>query len=176
MNRSFFFLLIFALLTGIPAVASAQTGFTQQDRELLIKLNVKVEQMEERFEQIDLRFKELREDMNKRFEQVDKRFEQVDKRFEQVNMQFEQVQTQYGYLIKILVAVILAFAGIVGANIAIVVWDRRSMTKPFEEKTKKMEDEILENKERIASLIKALRELAPHDQKLAEILRSFSLL
>ena len=176
MNRFLFFLLILALLTGIPAAASAQTGFTQQDRELLIKLNVKVEEMEKRFEQIDLRIKELREDMNKRFEQVDKRFEQVDKRFEQVNLQFEQVQAQYGYLIKILVAVILAFAGIVGANIAIVVWDRRSMTKPFEEKTKKMEDEIVENKERIASLIKALRELAPHDQKLAEVLRSFSLL
>ena len=134
MNRFLFFLLILALLTGIPAAASAQTGFTQQDRELLIKLNVKVEEIDKRFEQIDLRFKELREDMNKRFEQVDKRFEQVDnrfeqvdKRFEQVNLQFEQVQAQYGYLIKILVAVILAFAGIVGANIAIVVWDRRSM-------------------------------------------------
>ena len=120
MKRFALSLLLATLFTGIPAAAFAQTGFTQQVRELLIKLNVKVEEMEKRFEQIDLRFKELREDMNKRFEQMDKRFEQV-------HLQFEQVQAQYGYLIKILVAVILAFAGIVGANIALVVWDRRSM-------------------------------------------------
>ena len=148
MNRSLFFLLIFALLTGTSTAASAQTGFTQQDRELLIKLNVKVEEMEKRF--------------TERFEQVDKRFEQVEQHFSSITI--------------IMAAIIAAFAGIVGANIAIVVWDRRSMTRPFEEKTKKMEDEIIENKERIASLIKALRELAPHDQKLAEVLRSFSLL
>ena len=148
MKRFALYLLLATLFTGIPAAASAQTGFTQQDRELLIKLNVKVEEMEKRF--------------TERFEQVDKRFEQVDKHFSSITI--------------IMAAIIAAFAGIVGANIAIVVWDRRSMTRPFEEKTKKMEDEILENKERIASLIKALRELAPHDQKLAEVLRSFSLL
>ena len=39
-------------------------GFTQKDRELLISLNVKVEEIDKRFEQID-----------KRFEQIDKRFE-----------------------------------------------------------------------------------------------------
>ena len=155
MKRFALSLLLATLFTGIPAAAFAQTGFTQQVRELLIKLNVKVEEMEKRF--------------TERFEQVDKRFEQVDKRFEQVDKHFSSITT-------IMAAIIAAFAVIVGANIAIVVWDRRSMTRPFEEKTKKMEDEIIENKERIASLIKALRELAPHDQKLAEILRSFSLL
>lgn len=42
------------------------TGFTQKDRELLIELKVKVQEIDKRFEQLD-----------KRFEQIDKRFEQM---------------------------------------------------------------------------------------------------
>jgi len=46
----------------------AENGFTQKDRELLIKLKVKMVEMDKRFEPIDKRISELREDMNKRFE------------------------------------------------------------------------------------------------------------
>ncbi|SFM92561.1 hypothetical protein SAMN05660836_01965, partial [Thermodesulforhabdus norvegica] len=59
-------------------------GFTQEDRERLIRLEttlqVFMEQVDKRFQQVDARFAELREDVNKRFEQVDRRFEQVDAR------------------------------------------------------------------------------------------------
>jgi len=48
--------------------AFAENGFTQKDRELLIKLKVKMVEMEKRFEPVDKRISELREDMNKRFE------------------------------------------------------------------------------------------------------------
>lgn len=41
----------------------AEDGFTQRDRELLIELKVKVQEIDKRFDQID-----------KRFEQIDKRF------------------------------------------------------------------------------------------------------
>ena len=67
------YLVLFALvLAAAPALAA--DGFTQQDRDLLIELKVRVDQFEKR--------------MDERFEKVDKRFEQVDKRFEQVNNRF----------------------------------------------------------------------------------------
>ena len=58
--------LLFLVFSVIPALA--ESGFTQKDRELLIKLKVKMVEMEKRFEPVDKRISELREDMNKRFE------------------------------------------------------------------------------------------------------------
>jgi len=55
---------ILFLSSAIPAVAS--DGFAKQDRELLLTLKVKMEQIDKRFEQID-----------KRFEQIDKRFGEI---------------------------------------------------------------------------------------------------
>ncbi len=47
----------------LPGSVAAESGFTQQDRELLIELRVRMLEIDKRFEQID-----------KRFEQVDQRF------------------------------------------------------------------------------------------------------
>ena len=58
--------LLFLVFSVIPAFA--EDGFTHKDRELLIKLKVKMVEMDKRFEPIDKRISELREDMNKRFE------------------------------------------------------------------------------------------------------------
>lgn len=102
-------LLLFVLLNITPT-AWCQTGFTQNDRELLIELKTRVSGIDKRFEQVDKRLAELREDMNKRFEQVDKRFEQVDKRFEQM-MSF----------VWILATI---FGAVIGITIGFALWDR----------------------------------------------------
>ena len=81
-----------AFIVAVLSVACpslAQDGFTQKDRELLIRLAVKMEEIDKRFEQVDKRF----EQVDKRFEQVDKRFEQVNKRFEQVDKRFDELRT-----------------------------------------------------------------------------------
>jgi len=60
------FLVILIVIVSTGGSALGMDGFTQKDRELLITLKVKVEEIDKRFEQID-----------KRFEQVDKRFDQM---------------------------------------------------------------------------------------------------
>jgi len=65
-QKSMVFFLVAILVFFFSAPARAADGFTQKDRELLITLKVKVEEIDKRFEQID-----------KRFEQIDKRFEQM---------------------------------------------------------------------------------------------------
>jgi uncharacterized protein (UPF0218 family) len=64
-----------------------------------------------------------------------------------------------------------------------IIWDRRTMMKPIQEKVEQLEKDFnreldLHNDHGSlpARLIKALRELAKTDEKLAAILRSFSLL
>jgi len=61
-------ILFLSVFAGVPTFA--EDGFTQKDRELLIELKVKMEEIDKRFEQIDKRFVELREDMNNRFEDM----------------------------------------------------------------------------------------------------------
>jgi hypothetical protein len=60
--RRYFACALFCCLVLSPLAAAGQDGFTQADRDLLIRLSVRMDEMEKRM--VD-----LREDMNKRFEQ-----------------------------------------------------------------------------------------------------------
>ena len=156
------FIGLIGIFLAVGGAFAQGVGFTQQDRERLIRLEATLktfmEQVDRRFEQVDKRIADLRADMNKRFEQVDKRFEQVDRRFEQV--------TNFLWM---LVAI---FTALTAANIGFAYWDRRTIIR-------KARDEAIERIERegrLVDLIGALRELAKEDRKLAEILRGFRLL
>ena len=162
MSKVAIFLLTFLVLSSVVSSLAIADSFTQKDRELLIRLDERLNQIDKRFEQID-----------KRFEQIDKRFEQVDKRFEELrqdmNKRFEDQTT-------LLQAIIGAFAAIVAVTIAFALWDRRTMIRPFEDKVKKIEADITNDQKKIEALLKALREYAKKDKGLAQILKSFSLL
>jgi len=165
-----FFIVVLSLLcsTMMSAFAEGDT-FTQKDRELLIRLDERLNQMDKRFELIEQQIVNLRKDMNARFEQVDKRFEQVDKRFEEVNKRVELI-------IYLMISIVSAFAAIVAVAIGFAIWDRRTMIRPFEDKVKSIELDITKDREKINLLIKALRKLAHTDPKVANVLKSFSLL
>jgi len=158
--------IVLVLLFSFPVVFITNPvsagSFTEKDRELLIRLDERLEQIDKRFEQIDNRFEELRHDMDKRFEQVDKRFEQVDKRFET--------------LTNLMICIVAAFAAIVAATMGFAIWDRRTMIRPFEDKVRKMDEDILKDRKRLDDFLDALRSYARTNKKLAEILRDFSLL
>jgi hypothetical protein len=166
MHKNSSLMLLLVIVWSLPCVVRAGDGFTQQDREMLIQLNIKVHELEkrvdQRLDQVDKRFLELRADMDKRFEQVDKRFEQVDNRL--------------GDMFQLIVGILATFGGIVAVAISFALWDRRTMIRPFEDKVKKVEEKIAGNKKQIKSLIEAMRELASSNPKVAEVLRSFSLL
>ena len=175
------------------AVSSANAGddsFTQKDRELLIRIDERLnqvdkrlnhvdkrfEQVDKRFEQVDKRIDELRQDMNRRFEQVDRRFDQVDKRFEQVDKRFEQVDKRFESLQNLMMAIVGAFAAIVAVAIGFAIWDRRTMVRPFEYKVKKIENDIVSDRKRLESLFEILRNYAEKHPDLADILKQFSIL
>ena len=166
MNKKTFLIYLFSFVCFLPCVVRAENGFSQQDREMLIQLNIKMQELEkrvdQRFEQVDKRFVELRADMNKRFEQVDKRFEQVGNRLSD--------------MFQLIVGILATFGAIVAVAISFALWDRRTMIRPFEDKVAKVEEKIAGNKKQIQALIKAFRELASSNPKVAEVLRSFSLL
>ncbi len=171
------FLVIMTIVLFINAFISSTAlaggdSFTQKDRELLIRLDERLNQIDKRFEQINKRIDDLREDMNKRFEQVDKRFEQIDKRFEQVNKRFEEQNKRFDTLQQLMIAIIAAFTAIVAVAIGFAIWDRSTMVR-------KARDEAIERIEkegRLRDFIRALRAYAEKNSELAEILKSFNLL
>jgi predicted PurR-regulated permease PerM len=95
-------------------ISAQEVAFTQEDREGLIKVGVKLEEIEKRIEQ--------------RFEEIDKRFEQVDKRLEELRMDMNKRFDQITTFMWIIASV---FGGIVAVTIGFAILDRRIMMRPF---------------------------------------------
>ena len=148
------FVMLSFLLFSTQSFARQQ-GFTQEDRERLVRLEailkVFMEQVEKRFEQVDKRISELRMDMNKRFEQVDKRFEQM---------------------MKFLWIISGIFTTLTVTVIGFAYWDRRTIIRRAKEEA----IEEIEKEGRLRDLIRALRRLSEEDRRLADVLRNFGLL
>ncbi|MGC8719988.1 MAG: hypothetical protein ACP5TY_08255 [Thermodesulforhabdaceae bacterium] len=185
----FFIAVILSLICVVPCVAE-ETGFTQKDRERLVRLettlNVFMEQvdkritelredMNKRFELIDRRFELIDkrfEDINKRFEDINKRFEDINKRFEDINKRFEDINRRFDELINFLWMLVSIFTALTVAVIGFAYWDRRTIIR----KARDEAIETIEKEGRLVHVIQALRKLAEEDKKVAEILRTFRLM
>jgi len=97
------------------SVWAKDVPYTLEDRDRLIRVETKIEQIDKRFEQID-----------KRFEQIDKRFEQIDRRIERLET---TMMGGFGLLFTTMI-------GLVG----FVLWDRRTALSPAIRKNKELEE------------------------------------
>ena len=149
---------IFAFILCDNPVFAIETSPHISDREIVERLT----RLEEG--QLFLRgeVKQLREDMNKRFEGVDTQFDRIDKQFDR--------------LVNIVLCIIGVFASMCGGTIWFALWDRRSMIRPFEDKVKKIEEDIAENRNKLHTLIETFKTLSKTDEKVAAILKKFNLL
>jgi predicted PurR-regulated permease PerM len=150
-------LMIVSFIVFTSAVRGQQ-AFTQKDRDLLIELRTRLNEIDKRFDQIDKRFEELRADTNKRFEELR---EDTNKRFEQ------------------LISFIYILAGIFGAmtviTIGFALWDRKTMIRPFETKVKEMEKEIAANRETNQKIIDFKKDYASKSRQYADVLERHKL-
>ena len=121
------------------------------DREIVERLT----RLEEGQNALRGEVKQLREDMNKQFDRVDAQFDRI---------------------VNIMLVIFGAFAAMCGGTIWFALWDRRTMIRPFEDKVKKIEDDIAENRNKLHTLIEAFKTLSKTDEKVANILKKFNLL
>lgn len=137
---------------SIPSVIFAiEKAPRISDREIVERLT----RLEEGQKATNESIKQLREDMNKQFERID---------------------SQFNRLTNIMLGILGAFTGLLGGTIWFALWDRRTMIRPFEDKVKKMDDEIAENRSKLYALFDALKSLSKTDEKVAEVLKKFNLL
>ncbi len=116
------------------------------------------------------------EQLNKRIEDINKRIEDTNKRIEDTNKRVEDVNKRIDDLMNFLWMLTGIFSAITAVTIGFALWDRRTMIRPFEDKVKSMEKDILENKEKVQKLIETLRELAKEDEKVARLLKHMNLM
>ena len=191
------------LLCHMVVFGQQTIGFTQEDRERIIRLETTLtlfmEATDQRFEQVDKRIVELREDMNKRIvelrEDMNKRFEQLDKRFEQIDKRFEQVDNRFEQMMNTLQLIAGIFTVLTLGVIGFAFWDRRTIIhKAKQETLETLERDAVPKEEaiidravaqavqeikkdnRLQDLIAALRKLAATDPPLANVLKEFHLL
>ena len=141
------------LLVGVGFAQGV--GFTQEDRERLIRLEATL--------------KTFMEQVDRRFEQVDKRFEQTDRRISDLRADMNRRFEQMTDFLWIIVGIFTALTAVV---IGFAYWDRRTIIRRARDEA----IERIEREGRLVDLIGALRELAKEDRRLAEILRGFRLL
>ena len=118
---------------------------------------------------------------------IDQRFEafqtQIDQRFDasqqQTDQRFEAVDRRLDTLWGLMLVMIAGIFGLIGY----IVWDRKTALRPVEQRLIALESEFHRDLEiqheegsRLTRLVKVLREMAKSDEKLANVLRNFSLL
>jgi len=169
-------LLVMLFIATLYPTNAKEVGFTQQDRERLIKLETTLklfmESTNKHFEMMQKQMDERFDAVNKRFEDINKRFEDINKRFEDINKRFEDVNKRFEEIITILQIIVAAFVSIVAITIGFALWDRRTFIKKAKEET----IQYLETEGKIKLLIEILKEKAKTDKELADILRQFNLL
>ncbi len=168
------------IIESLSELAAGQANLDKRLDDLNRSIDNRFDQVDKWFDQVDKRFDDLNRSIDKRFEQVDKRLDDlnrsIDKRFDDVNRRIDGLQNTMLALFGAILSLIVALFGF-------IIWDRRTMLKPVVDRLDRLEREVTkdldmlnEEGSRLTRLVKTLREQAKTDPKLAEILRTFSLL
>ena len=181
-------IVICLLISRFVSPALALDGFTQSDRERLVRVEAiqttfmqqmdkRLEQVDKRFEQMDKRFEELRSDMNARFEQqrtdMNARFEQ---QRSDINARFEQVDKRFGQTADMFYALAAIFTTLFAAVFGFAWWDRRSILITARNEVKASTQDIRGATLRSEQLIEVLRSFAENVPDLKMLMRQANLL
>ena len=178
--KQIIFFIFFSFILSMPiSIRAVEVAPRISDREIIEKLaGLEAGQTALNQRITDLRSEmkagqeALRSEMNQRFEAVDQRFKAVDQRFDALESQYERIWN----------LILVVLAGIMGL-IGFIIWDRKTASRPLEQKIIELESNLLRDLELRheqgslpTRLLHALRKLAENDSQLNAVLRSFSLL
>ena len=167
--------IIFSVLTAIVLIPwslnvayAYETAPRISDREIiesLVELKQGQKNMNQRFE-----------DMNQRLEDMNQSFNQ---RLEDMNQRFESMQNLMLALFGSAMAFVLGMLGY-------IIWDRKTAQQPFKRRLYNLENEFVEVEKQlemknpsgpvIARMVASFKQLAETDEKVAAILKTYSLL
>ena len=168
--------IIFSILIAIPwslnVVYAYETAPGISDREIiesLVELKQGQKNINQRFEDMNQRFEDMNQSFNQRFEDMNQSF----------NQRFESMQNLMLALFGSAMAFVLGMLGY-------IIWDRKTAQQPLKRRLYNLENEVVEVEEQlemknpsgpvIARLVASFKQLAETDEKVAAILKTYSLL
>ncbi|RMD59139.1 MAG: hypothetical protein D6828_01960 [Nitrospirae bacterium] len=172
MKRELIIVMFTIIIGAITTSYAGAIPFTQEDRDRLRNIELKVERLEAGQKAINQRIEDVNKrigDVNKRIDDVNKKIEDVNKKIEDTRISLQKEIEGTNRRIDDLRDLIYVVLGGMIALIGFVIWDRRTALAPAIKKNKELE----EREERIE---RALRELAKKDPKVAEVLKHEGLL
>jgi uncharacterized protein YoxC len=160
--------LLLSLLCSSPAFAVQRApGITERELiESLTRLEAGVRANTEAIARLRQEMGNLRQETYSRIGQLR----------EDMNKQFDRIDAQFDRVINVMLGILGAFTALAVLTIGFALWDRRTMIRPFEEKTKQIAEDLSQNRQSLRSLLDALRALSQSDEKVAEVLKRFNLL
>ena len=187
MFHKIFILLIFVLHLFSTTTYAIKVAPRITDREIVEKLT----RLEAGQAALNQRISDINNQLNQRIDDLDKKLSQrindldkkLNQRIDDVNRRIDDLTNTVNNLFVLTITLSGIMATLIAGLFGYIIWDRRTMMKPIQEKVEQLEKDFsreldLHNKHGSvpARLIKALCELARTDEKLAAVLRSFSLL
>ncbi|WPL11590.1 hypothetical protein [Thiorhodovibrio litoralis] len=142
-------------------------------------------------EQTDQRFKAMEAIIDQRFKAMEARIDQrfktmeagIDRRFAAVDQRFAAIEKRLDDQMLVMLSMFSALILLIVALFGYIVWDRRTALRPLEARLAELEQDLerdLQLRHEQGSLptrlLNVLRQLAREDEKLAGVLRSFSML
>jgi len=126
--------LIMVLLAGTQVAAQNTVAFTQADREILIRLEGKMESFQKQLELTNQRIDDLKSDVNDFKSDVNSKFSEQKSEFDR---RFGEVMTFMYWGFGILFTMMMVLMGF-------VLWDRRTAIAPLEIRQRRMEEAMIE--------------------------------
>ena len=169
--KQIIFFIFFSLILSLPvSIFAVEVAPRISDREIIEKLST----LEAGQKALDQRLTDLRSEMKSGQEALRSEMKsgQEALRSEMKSGQ-EAIDKRFAFIENLMIALI----GLIVSLIAFILWDRMATIRPIETRIKKVENELTSlDSSRLERMIQALRELSKTDDRLAGILRSFSLL
>ena len=110
------------------------------DREIAERLTRLETRLDEGLQGLRADIQQLREDMNRQNQQLRA---DMDERYQQLR---EDMNLQFAWQFRLTLALLGAFTVLVAATISLAVWDRRTVTRPFERTIHGLQEDLSTNR------------------------------
>ena len=165
-------------LTGLREdMTQLRTDIGEQNRQVREDMAQLRTDMREQNRQVREDMAQLGTDMREQNRQVREDMAQLGTDMREQNRQVrEDMNIRFEEQSRLILGLLAVFGAIVAVNISLVVWDRRTAARSFEDKVTGIADELAEQRSRVSVLVEAFRAVGQQNQTVAAVLKRFNLL
>ena len=162
-------------LSGVAWAVTPAPALT--DREIAERLTRLETRLDEGLTGLRSEMTHLRADMQEQNRQLRSEMAHLRTDMQEQNRQLRaDMNIRFEEHSRLILGILAAFAALFVVNVSLVVWDRRTAARPFEEKVSRLAEEVTKSDEQGQTVLEVLRAIGQQNQTVAAVLRRFNLL